>query len=131
MVARVAADEESPIGDVVITFGNDEKPSSAKIVAAGQFGPHTYEPLGVVYTKVDQTNVYYRTYDRMHHVENTIWRLKTVRVGTMQNGDLDGAGNQASHHAHFERSYCQSHATSQTLNTAVVRVPDGHASRTA
>ncbi len=131
MAARVAADGESPIDDVVISFGNDESSSSGKIVDAGKFGPHKYEPLGVVYTKVDATNVYYRTYDRMHIDGSMVWRLKTVKVGTMQNGDFGGARNLISHHAHFERDYCQSHPKSQTLNTAVMRVPDGRASRTA
>ena len=131
MAARVAADGESPIDDVVISFGNAESSSSVKIVSAGKFGPHMYESLGVVYTKVAETNVYYRTYDRMHFDESMLWRLKTVKVGTMRNGDFGGAGNLISHHAHFERDYCQSHPKSQTLGTAVMRVPDGHASRTA
>jgi hypothetical protein len=85
-----------------------------------------------VYTRVANSNVYYRTYNRMYFDENDkYWRVKTLSVGTFQNGDMDGAGNHARHRAHSERSCCQCRLISQSWSTAVVRVPEGRASRTA
>ncbi len=130
MVACGAADGEKPIDDV-ISFGTDEISSSVKIVTAGRFGPRNYEPPGVAYSKVDETNVYHRTYDRVYSDGSMLWRLKTMNVSTMQNGDVGEAGNLAFYHALFEGGHSPSHPKSQTLKTAVVVVPYTHASLTA
>ena len=115
---------------VVIQFEIDETASTVDVVATDKFGPATFEPPGVRYEKVEQTNAYRRTYNRTYVEGPMLWRLKTVKVGTMQNGEVGGAGNLAFYHAPFECDYCQSPPETRTLETAVVRFPDEHVSRT-
>ena len=78
---------------VVIQFETDEMASTVDVVATDKFGPARFEPPGVRYEKVEQTNAYRRTYNRTYVEGSMLWRLKTVKVGTMQNGQVGGAGN--------------------------------------
>ncbi len=125
MDARDAADDESPIDvDVVMNFATHEQVPLVKGDPVAKFGPHTWEPPGVVYERAPQKNAYYRKYDRMYLEKKMLWKVKTMSAGTMQTGDLDGAGNQVCHSAQFGRSCRQFRATSEKLNVAFVLVPN-------
>ncbi len=78
---------------VVIQFEIATKATTVDGVAAEKFGPARFEPPGVRYEMVKQTNAYRRTYNRAYVSWPMLWRLKTVKVGTMQDGQVVGAGN--------------------------------------
>jgi hypothetical protein len=79
---------------LVIQFGHATEATTVDAPVPNPFVPHRDDPPGIRYEWLYNTNAYLKVYNRSYVSEGVLWRLKTVKVGTMLNGQVGGATNR-------------------------------------
>ena len=85
--------EDSPM-KLVIQFGHATEATTVDGPVPNPFVPHRDDPPGVRYEWLPQTNAYLKVYNRAYVSKGVLWRLKSVKLGMMSNGQVGGATNR-------------------------------------